>query len=833
MSYNWIAILCVSGLLFFAKGFFPVGTTIPGFGEFHISNNVFEDESGSPQFDRLILMVVDAMRSDFMFSELSDMTFLHTLIRKGAALPFTAYSNPPTVTLPRLKGITTGSAPNFVDAILNIADDKDSSQSLALQDSWLHQFKHQRSNRSIHFFGDDTWLKLFPPDNFFDRFEGTSSFFVKDFTEVDNNVTRHLTSIESSSWDGLILHYLGMDHIGHLGGPFSPHMQPKQREMDLIIRQLYEAQVQDNDRTLLVVMGDHGMNDVGNHGGASNGETHPGMVFISPKLVDVRGADEKFSPLPCLCDYKYHQFIDQIDLVPSLAALFGFPIPKNSLGKLIPDFLKLWGKDRRKQILMENCEQIYSLLAAQVGHESISRPFKTRLDELRAGEHHQLVDYFNYLEEVQARVVKAATNYSITFMLSGFILTLGASIWIFIKLFIFTGPKEKNDWLFLPFCLIYALHFHGSSLIEEEHQIWWFLLQTVLGIYSFLNAKFLSVDFAGLLMALRVLRAWSNSGQKYQTKYTIGGFLKAHNNLLWCSVLMTYFYMFLRYRSHKVDSADTHSFIKSATCLTSVVFSVIFKSFQSFLEESSVPDWVNSFIIDFAPEMASSSVLLISNHLSNAFFCLILIIAILDFKDRKVHGSKYITDLKRLLVFTLMHQSRVEIIPMFAFLEFAASSLDNISLKIIGPSAYLEASLFLCLQNFSFFAIGNTNLIATVDLSNSYNGLLSYNILLVAVMTFIANFAPVIFWSLCDLQHMKNLEKSAGSLLEHFKQRHGLSVFFYSISLLSLLASCFNLRYHLFIWSVFSPKFLYFAAWFICVNCGIDYVMRRIIIASI
>ena len=32
------------------------------------------------------------------------------------------------------------------------------------------------------FFGDNTWLKLFP--NSFTRYDGTSSFFVNDYTEV-------------------------------------------------------------------------------------------------------------------------------------------------------------------------------------------------------------------------------------------------------------------------------------------------------------------------------------------------------------------------------------------------------------------------------------------------------------------------------------------------------------------------------------------------------------------------------------------------------------------------------------------------------------------------
>jgi predicted AlkP superfamily pyrophosphatase or phosphodiesterase len=43
---------------------------------------------------------------------------------------------------------------------------------------------------------------------------------MKDYTEVDNNVTRHVTKeMNRSDWDMMILHYLGVDHIGHLQGP--------------------------------------------------------------------------------------------------------------------------------------------------------------------------------------------------------------------------------------------------------------------------------------------------------------------------------------------------------------------------------------------------------------------------------------------------------------------------------------------------------------------------------------------------------------------------------------------------------------------------------------
>lgn len=39
-----------------------------------------------------------------------------------------------------------------------------------------------KANKKIVFYGDDTWIKLFP--NTFSRYEGTVSFFVTDFIEV-------------------------------------------------------------------------------------------------------------------------------------------------------------------------------------------------------------------------------------------------------------------------------------------------------------------------------------------------------------------------------------------------------------------------------------------------------------------------------------------------------------------------------------------------------------------------------------------------------------------------------------------------------------------------
>ena len=99
---------------------------------------------------------------------------MNSLISDGLAIPFTAHAASPTITMPRIKAITTGSIPSFLDVILNFAE-SDTSSTLATQDTWLAQMKAKGTGKMV-MYGDDTWIKLFPES--FDRVDGTSSFFV-------------------------------------------------------------------------------------------------------------------------------------------------------------------------------------------------------------------------------------------------------------------------------------------------------------------------------------------------------------------------------------------------------------------------------------------------------------------------------------------------------------------------------------------------------------------------------------------------------------------------------------------------------------------------------
>ncbi|KAG0052794.1 major facilitator super transporter protein [Gryganskiella cystojenkinii] len=364
------------GLVMFAKGFFPYKSISTSFASLEdlpplpmIPTDQDSDQSDRasgaagtipPRFGKVVLMLVDALRSDFLYGNESDFTFMQSLIENNKAIPFTALASAPTVTLPRLKALTTGTVPGFLDAILNIAE-SDQSSTLANQDNWILQLTRAATlrmdtstvdeKRNVGFFGDDTWIKLFP--ELFFRTDGTSSFFAMDTVEVDNNVTRHvIPELRKEDWDGLIFHYLGLDHVGHSGGPKSLLMRPKQAEMDDVARTIYSELLNKAQQgspeelpTLFILCGDHGMNEI-------------------QKMVDpFRESSVRYSQLERE-EYEYYKSVNQVDLVPTLSLLLGLPIPKNSVGKVIPELFSSYSESEKLRALQINGHQVAGVLKA-------------------------------------------------------------------------------------------------------------------------------------------------------------------------------------------------------------------------------------------------------------------------------------------------------------------------------------------------------------------------------------------------------------------------------------------------------------------------------------
>ncbi|KAM6902962.1 GPI ethanolamine phosphate transferase 3 [Xenentodon cancila] len=276
-----------------------------------------------PRFRRAVILIIDALKIDFARFDPNKTdprpyeNKLPVLEETVASRPFHSRlypfrADPPTTTMQRIKGFTTGSLPTFVDVGNNFAS------SAILEDNLIHQLG-QKGKRVV-FMGDDTWESLFPKK--FYRSLPFPSFNVKDLHTVDNGILQHLyTTMVGDEWDVLVAHFLGVDHCGHRFGPDHPAMADKLTQMDGVIRSVIDRLQND---TLLVVMGDHGMTDSGDHGGESQKETDAALFLYSPSSI-FPGSPSESEP----------DVVPQTDLVPSLALLLGIPIPYSSVGQVL------------------------------------------------------------------------------------------------------------------------------------------------------------------------------------------------------------------------------------------------------------------------------------------------------------------------------------------------------------------------------------------------------------------------------------------------------------------------------------------------------------------
>ncbi|RNA44936.1 GPI ethanolamine phosphate transferase 2 [Brachionus plicatilis] len=320
---------------------------------FDTENNKFEPpvaQNSAIINGRLILVLIDALRYDFIFEsnvakEKLRMPFVNRVIREQKAIPFKLIANPPTVTLPRLKALVSGIIPEFIDILWNF------NTTYLAEDNIIRQFNLQ--NSPVIFYGDDTWLKLFRPNESFVRYEGTTSFMASDYDQVDFNVTRHLAfELEQTDWKVMILHYLGLDHVGHIEGPYAPfNIRRKLHEMDEIIKKIY-SNLNRND--LMLVLSDHGMANEGGHGGSSHMEITTPLLLLSKGLFGSKftyADDQKFNSL--IENIKEKK---QIDLVSTLSCLFGLNVPYHNKGTVfLSDLTEYFDKSLRNYSLEANC----------------------------------------------------------------------------------------------------------------------------------------------------------------------------------------------------------------------------------------------------------------------------------------------------------------------------------------------------------------------------------------------------------------------------------------------------------------------------------------------
>ena len=369
--FTWVAFLHLSGLSLFTRGFL--------LNRHALSTKSSCDPSSTctlpPTHNKAVVLIIDALRFDFVSPHPPQPAseYYHNILtlprelsasRPHHSFLFEAYSDPPTATLQRIKGITTGSLPTFVDIGSSF------SASTIEEDSLISQFK--AAGKSIAFAGDATWMTAFSNPFAANMSFPYDSFNVEDLHTVDEGVISHLFPLlddNEAGWDVFIGHFLGVDHVGHRVGPDHPTMRTKLKQMDTVLRNVVSSL---DDDTLLIVMGDHGMDPKGDHGGDGDLETSSALwVYSKSKPLssgNLKEAEGLFKESMFPGAPRTHRAVQQIDLVPTISLLLGLPIPFNNLGSIIPELFLHPSTSRGKSALAKatqlNDEQVMAYLQA-------------------------------------------------------------------------------------------------------------------------------------------------------------------------------------------------------------------------------------------------------------------------------------------------------------------------------------------------------------------------------------------------------------------------------------------------------------------------------------
>ncbi|XP_040821955.1 GPI ethanolamine phosphate transferase 2 isoform X3 [Ochotona curzoniae] len=824
----------VLGVAIFLRGFFPVPVrSSAGTGQ-QSELPAPEPSAGAtsnwtklppPLFSKVVIVLIDALRDDFVFGPkgMKFMPYTTYLVEKGASHSFVAEAKPPTVTMPRIKALMTGSLPGFIDIVRNL------DSPVLLEDSVIRQAK--AAGKRIVFYGDETWVKLFPKH--FAEYDGTTSFFVSDYTEVDNNVTRHLDQVlKRGDWDMLILHYLGLDHIGHVSGPNSPLIGHKLREMDGVLMKIHTSLLsQEKERalpSLLVLCGDHGMSDTGSHGASSMEEVSTPLIFISSAFERKPGG------------IRHPVRVQQTDLAATLAIGLGLPIPKDSVGSLLFPVVERRPMREQLRFLHLNTVQLSKLLQENVATYEKEPAFEQfKMSERLHGNWVRL-----YLEEGRSDVIlglgtKVVKQYLEALKtLSTALSTQGAQYDVYsmamgTAMVLEHPARPRPRWSELELLLLlgtlgHMLSLGASSFVEEEHQTWYFLVNTLcLALSQQMHRSFLEDD-----QAVPTLPT-ADVACKVQARPVLPGDLRKWTVLAspWlvlvcCRMLRSLNQTGVQWAhrpdlGHWLTSSDHKAELSALAALSLLVIFLLTQRGCSPVSKGALALGllgvycyrvaVGNLLFPWRPDSRAISKGIIEARFVYVFVLGILFTGTKDLLRSQVLAAEHkiktmgLWEIFSGLILLAALLFRPHNLPVLALSLLTQAVLANFVWKPLGHSAVEVTVMHYWFGQAFFYFQGNSNNIATVDISTGFVGFDSYAEAPAVLLTAFGTFAGPLLWA-SHLVHFLSSEASSGTALGHAGFCYALAG---SASAAIYLVLVTALRYHLFIWSVFSPKLLY------------------------
>eukprot|EP00236_Picocystis_salinarum_P005136 CAMPEP_0113932350 /NCGR_PEP_ID=MMETSP1159-20121227/7066_1 /TAXON_ID=88271 /ORGANISM="Picocystis salinarum" /LENGTH=658 /DNA_ID=CAMNT_0000933453 /DNA_START=1544 /DNA_END=3519 /DNA_ORIENTATION=+ /assembly_acc=CAM_ASM_000767 len=483
---------------------------------------------------KVVLVVIDAFRFDFLVGEANNsrealfkgrMPKTQALLEKSRSCKlFKFLADAPTTTMQRLKALTTGGLPTFIDF-------SQSFSAPAIQEDNIIQ-QLQSNNRRTWFVGDDigkifsqTMVKAMP----------YPSLNVKDLHTVDDGVESFFPdAIEAiNEWDVLIGHFLGVDHAGHIFSVDDEEMAKKLDQMDNFMNRtitkleekMLKMRKSDPD-VLFLLIGDHGQTLRGEHGGASKEEVE--TVMLAYKIGREKDLHTEYNRLHVCDDCQGHSNkhcgqcipeLQQIDFAATLSFILDIPIPFGNVGSISPlmfDLLSNRSHDLPAS-LMANAGQVQSALDAYNYYTPFSYDHAMRirgaysaiLQTSEEGKMKSLATYF----KIAVGIARAEWNEFNEYKMACGLLTLLISLffhgaWLLGALCKFgcsDGKKRKHVYYFEAIAILIstvkALAPYSKRFLEIEAQATAFLFATsqlIVRRELFANTSSLSLLFLAL-----------------------------------------------------------------------------------------------------------------------------------------------------------------------------------------------------------------------------------------------------------------------------------------------------------------------------------------------